>query len=101
MSDAVDLTFLREITGGDAAIERELFHVFVESSAENIAALKSCSGDGQADEWASRRTLLKAPALISAPANSAACARKRKTSIRRRQPPSSRCWVRLKKNSAG
>lgn len=51
MIDAVDLTNLRTITGGDAAVEHELFSIFLESSAECLTALQNNKHAAGSDEW--------------------------------------------------
>ncbi len=51
MMDAVDLTNLRTITGGDASVERELFTIFLESSAECLTALQNNTHAAGSDEW--------------------------------------------------
>src|SRR5437870_1695181 len=51
MSAAVNLDNLRDMTGGDAEIERELFEVFFDSSEECLAALQSNCEDAGQDSW--------------------------------------------------
>jgi len=51
MTPAVDLTNVHEITGGDIAVERELFDAFLQSSDECIAALKSSLEAPKHEEW--------------------------------------------------
>ncbi len=51
MSDAVDLTNLRTITGGDDTVEHELFTIFLESSVECLTALQNNTNAGGSDEW--------------------------------------------------
>ena len=48
MTDPVDLTSLREITGGDAELEKELFNIFYETSDGN---LKNMGADIEGSSW--------------------------------------------------
>lgn len=51
MSDPVNLENLREMTGGDKALEKELFDVFLTSSDDCLKALESNQGAGQEETW--------------------------------------------------
>jgi len=51
MTDIVDLTNLREMTGGEKALETELFNVYLQSSNECLAALRANMGTGQEEIW--------------------------------------------------
>jgi two-component system, sensor histidine kinase and response regulator len=51
MHPSVNLDNLRDITGGDAEIECELFQIFLESGAECLQDLASNLGDAQAENW--------------------------------------------------
>ena len=51
MTTAVDLTSLREITGGDVELERELFTVFISSSTECLSALQTAAASNNTEEW--------------------------------------------------
>ncbi len=51
MTDPVNLANLREMTGGDAAIERELFAVFMDSSEKCFANLEANAAAGQEEAW--------------------------------------------------
>lgn len=55
----VNLANLREITGGDTEIEQELFRIFLESSAECLAALSGACGAEQAESWRKQAHALK------------------------------------------
>jgi histidine phosphotransfer protein HptB len=59
----VDLAALREITGGDADIERELFETFLQSATECVAALKAGYPLGRKDEWRKQAHALKGASL--------------------------------------
>lgn len=47
----VDLTNLRNITGGDPAVELELFEAFFASSGECIEKLRTSLGAGHEQAW--------------------------------------------------
>lgn len=51
MTDAVNLENLREMTGGDKALEKELFAVFLTSSDDCLNHLKSNLGAGNEETW--------------------------------------------------
>lgn len=51
MTDALDLTNLRTITGGDPTVEHELFTIFLESSVECLTALQNNTHAEGSDEW--------------------------------------------------
>lgn len=51
MTDPVDLTNLRELTGGDVETEKELFEVFITSSEECLIGLKENITMDRADVW--------------------------------------------------
>jgi histidine phosphotransfer protein HptB len=51
MSAPVDLSSLHEITGGDTAIEKELFASFLESSDACLAGLRAAGEPAQETEW--------------------------------------------------
>jgi len=63
MNMPVDLTFLREITGGDTGVERELFDVFISSSAENLESLKTNCDPGKENAWRSQAHAFKGTSL--------------------------------------
>jgi histidine phosphotransfer protein HptB len=54
MSDPVDLANLRDMTGGDKDIERELFEVFITSSEECLAGLKASLFSKDDETWRGR-----------------------------------------------
>ncbi|MGE0109697.1 MAG: Hpt domain-containing protein [Bdellovibrionales bacterium] len=51
MTDPVNLENLREMTGGDADLEKELFSVYLTSSEDCLTALRNSTGTGQEEEW--------------------------------------------------
>ncbi|NTU76908.1 MAG: hypothetical protein HGA90_03725 [Alphaproteobacteria bacterium] len=51
MTSPVNLDNLREMTSGDAALEHELFEVFVSSSEECLAGLTASCGLGAEKVW--------------------------------------------------
>lgn len=51
MTDAVNLENLREMTGGDQALEKELFEVYVTSAEDCLAALKASTASENAENW--------------------------------------------------
>ena len=64
MSDEpVDLTNLRELTGGDEEMETELFLEFLSSAREAIAILEQNCLDGENDDWRRATHALKGTSL--------------------------------------
>lgn len=51
MTDPVNLDNLREMTGGDKDLEKELFEVYVASSEDCLKALETSQGAGQEETW--------------------------------------------------
>jgi len=51
MTDPVSLENLHEMTGGDDALERELFQVFLSTSEDCLAALKASCTQGAEETW--------------------------------------------------
>jgi len=51
MTDPVNLDNLREMTGGDTALEQELFQVFLSSSEDCLIALKTSCNAGAEETW--------------------------------------------------
>jgi HPt (histidine-containing phosphotransfer) domain-containing protein len=51
VDSAVNFDNLRSITGGDAAMEAELFHVFLDSSRTCLAALQASCAAGDETAW--------------------------------------------------
>ena len=47
----VDLTSLRELTGGDLELEKELFEEFIWSATKLIASLHGCYSDDAKEDW--------------------------------------------------
>lgn len=47
----VDLTYLRELTGGDAELESELFDEFIMSSQKLISELEQALQSNNEEEW--------------------------------------------------
>jgi histidine phosphotransfer protein HptB len=63
MTGAIDLSNLREITGGDVDVERELFDLFLQSADECIAALKNSADTPHNDEWRKQAHAFKGTSL--------------------------------------
>jgi HPt (histidine-containing phosphotransfer) domain-containing protein len=63
MTQAIDLTNLHEITGGDIAVECELFDVFLQSSEECIAGLKSSLDVSKHEDWRKQAHAFKGTSL--------------------------------------
>ncbi|MFK7838705.1 MAG: Hpt domain-containing protein [Bdellovibrionales bacterium] len=59
----MDLTNLRDITDGDAAIEADLFQEFIQSSLRLIDALKNSQDEGSHDAWYDTAHSLKGIAI--------------------------------------
>jgi HPt (histidine-containing phosphotransfer) domain-containing protein len=59
----LDLSNLREITGGDSGIEKQLFQAFLESSEECLAALAGGWQSGKEEVWRKQSHALKGSAL--------------------------------------
>ncbi len=51
MTDPVNLSNLREMTGGDAALEKELFTVYLSSSDVCLESLRANVGVGNEETW--------------------------------------------------
>ena len=51
MTGPVNLDNLREMTGGDETVERELFNVFLDSSNKCLTALQASTTAGQEETW--------------------------------------------------
>lgn len=51
MTDPVNLDNLREMTGGDQALEKELFDVYLASSETCLDALRKNQGVGNEETW--------------------------------------------------
>ncbi len=51
MTDPVTLDNLREMTGGDKALEKELFDVYITSCEDCLNALKASTEEGKEEEW--------------------------------------------------
>jgi HPt (histidine-containing phosphotransfer) domain-containing protein len=51
MENPVNFANLREITGGDAVLEAELFRSFLESSDQCIKELRTALAAGNDDDW--------------------------------------------------
>ncbi len=63
MNPHVDLRGLREITEGDAALERELFAIFIASSGECLQALAASQYPDKTEIWRQQAHALKGAAL--------------------------------------
>jgi HPt (histidine-containing phosphotransfer) domain-containing protein len=51
INGSLDLTNLRSITGGDAALEAELFGAFLDSSRKCMKELRKACASGDEDIW--------------------------------------------------
>lgn len=51
MTSVVNLDNLREMTGGDKTLERELFNVYLTSAEECLRSLKQNLAEGQEESW--------------------------------------------------
>ena len=60
---SIDLTNLREMTGGDAELERELFAEFILSFEKGIRSLQKCNEMDGAEGWRAEAHALKGIAL--------------------------------------
>ncbi len=63
INDSIDLTNLHEMTGNDAALEKELFDIFLSSGAESIAAMRSSYQPEAAEQWRKAAHALKGTSL--------------------------------------
>lgn len=59
----VSLDNLREMTGGDPGLEKELFGVFITSAEDCLKGLKANAGAGQEDAWRSHAHAWKGMSL--------------------------------------
>lgn len=48
---AIDLDFLRDVTGNDRDFEKELFVLFLDSSKTSISKLETALADNNEDAW--------------------------------------------------
>jgi len=63
MNDSVNLANLREMTGGDVEMEKELFEVFISSSEEAIASLSANILPETSETWRKQAHALKGISL--------------------------------------
>ena len=63
MVEPVDLTNLRELTGGDEEMETELFLEFLSSEKEAIATLEQNCQSGENSDWRQAAHALKGTSL--------------------------------------
>lgn len=63
MSDPVNLENLREMTGGDVALEKELFTVYMDSAWKCLEALRGSLGAGQEEVWRTQAHAFKGMSL--------------------------------------
>jgi HPt (histidine-containing phosphotransfer) domain-containing protein len=56
---SIDLTNLREMTGGDVELEKELFAEFCSSFEQGIRSLQESNETDNAEEWQSKAHALK------------------------------------------
>lgn len=59
----IDLSNLREMTGGDAELERELFAEFIRSGAEFVQTLAASTDDAHRAQWRACAHAFKGTAL--------------------------------------
>lgn len=75
MTDPVNLDNLREMTGGDPALEKELFGVYISSSENCLATLKDNVAAGKEETWRTQAHAWKGMSLnLGAEALGALCA---------------------------
>jgi HPt (histidine-containing phosphotransfer) domain-containing protein len=48
---AIDIEFLKSITGDDAAFEKELFILFLDSSKTNILKMEKALAESSSNDW--------------------------------------------------
>jgi len=60
--DTVDLSNMREITGGDKELETELFQVFIKCGEESLAELTNMCADGVQPDWKEQSHSIKGEA---------------------------------------
>lgn len=63
MNTSVDLTNLHEMTGNDAALEKELFHIFLVTAAESITILRNSCEPDATEAWRKAAHALKGISL--------------------------------------
>ncbi|MCL2469427.1 MAG: Hpt domain-containing protein [Alphaproteobacteria bacterium] len=63
MSESVNLDNLRAMTGGDKAVEYELFTIFLESSEELLSQLQEALARGDQELWRRSAHAFKGTAL--------------------------------------
>ncbi|TAH37566.1 MAG: Hpt domain-containing protein [Alphaproteobacteria bacterium] len=51
MNQILNLSNLRELTGGDIDLEKQLFNVFLDSSEECLSHLQQTAGPNDAEQW--------------------------------------------------
>lgn len=59
MGQPVDLTYLRELTGGDKEVEGRLFELFITSCEDAIKTLEANCTDGENAAWRKQAHALK------------------------------------------
>ncbi len=63
MTDPVTLDNLREMTGGDPAVEKELFSIYFTSAEECLKALRAATDAGQEETWRTQAHAFKGMSL--------------------------------------
>lgn len=63
MNEVVDFTILRDITGGDRELERELFTIYFESADECLTGMRASIPVEDADEWRKQAHALKGSSM--------------------------------------
>ncbi len=75
MSETVNLENLREMTGGDPDLEKELFSVYLQGSEDCLTAMQASTGGGQEETWRAQAHAWKGMSLnLGAAALGALCA---------------------------
>lgn len=75
MTEPVNLENLREMTGGDPALENELFGVYLQASDDCLKALKDSTGGGKEEIWRTQAHAWKGMSLnLGAEALGSLCA---------------------------
>ncbi len=59
MGQSINFSNLQEITGGDSAIEAELFQLFLTSSADCVTGLRAALADADEKAWRDHAHALK------------------------------------------
>ena len=63
MTNPVDLSRLRQLTGGDSEVEKQLFELFINSAEESISNMENNCTDGANKKWRDAAHALKGSSL--------------------------------------